>query len=245
LVNDGLGHPQVQHLDQELLSRNPLATNALPRVRSPRESKLRDVLAPGSSIGEMPVLMIPGHIASARRTEGFTLAEVLVTLALLALLGAALLPVVAGQILKGDAGRVTEDLRAVQLGIEQFLGDIHRYPGKYSDLSKVITVANTDINAAAYSAGLVGKWAGPYVAKDTVNASVPTGYGGSITNTFMKIANTNAINYVTIVITGINGTDFDRIDLQFDGVVNRTGGLLRWVSSGGIDSTKYLATPIQ
>lgn len=184
-------------------------------------------------------------VTSARRIAGFTLAEVLVTLALIALLGAALLPVVSGQILKGDAGRVTEDLRAVQLGVEQFLGDVHRYPGKYSDLSKAITTANTDVNAVAYTTGLVNKWAGPYVAKDTVTASVPTGYGGSITNVFMKMANTNAINYVTIVITGISGADFDRIDLQFDGVVNRTSGLLRWVSTGGIDSTKFLATPIQ
>jgi prepilin-type N-terminal cleavage/methylation domain-containing protein len=184
-------------------------------------------------------------IDSARRNAGFTLAEVLVTLALIALLGAALLPVVAGQILKGDAGRVTEDLRSVQLGVEQFLGDIHRYAGKYSDLSKVITTANADINAVAYTTGLVAKWAGPYVAKDTVNASVPTGYGGSINNVFMKVANTNGVNYVTIVITGISGVDFDRIDLQFDGVVNRTGGLLRWVSAGGIDSTKFLGTPIQ
>lgn len=181
----------------------------------------------------------------AKHIAGFTLAEVLVTLALIALLGAALLPVVSGQILKGDAGRTTEDLRSVQVGIEQFLGDIHRYPGKYSDLSKVITTANTDINAATYTTGLVAKWAGPYVAKDTVNASVPTGYGGSITNVFMKVANTNGINYVTVVITGISGADFDRIDLQYDGVVGRTSGLLRWVSAGGIDSTKFLATPIQ
>lgn len=179
------------------------------------------------------------------RLRGFTLAEILVALALIALLGAALIPVVAGQILKGDAGRVVEDLRSVQTGIDQFLADIHRYPGKYSDLSKVITTANTDINAAAYTAGLVAKWAGPYVAKDTVTASVPTGYGGAIANTFMKVTNTNGINYVTVVITGISGADFDRIDLQYDGVVNRTAGLLRWVSSGGIDSTKFLATPIQ
>ena len=182
---------------------------------------------------------------SAQRSSGFTLAEVLVTLALVALLGAALLPVVSGQILKGDAGRVTGDLRAVQVGVEQFLGDVRRYPGRYSDLSKVITTANTDINGTTYTAGLVAKWGGPYVAKDTVTAAVPTGYGGSITNTFMRVLNTNAVNYVTIVITGISGTDFDRIDLQFDGVVGRTSGLLRWVSTGGIDSTKFLALPIQ
>lgn len=182
----------------------------------------------------------------ARRAAGFTLAEILVALALIALLAAVLLPTVAGQILKGDAGRVMQDLDAVRSGVDQFLADVHRYPLKYSSLSKVIvTPADSDINLNPYPSGLVAKWAGPYVSKDTSFAAVITGFGGSINNRFMKVENTNAINYVTIVITGIAGPDFDRIDLQVDGVVGRTTGLLRFVSSGGIDSTKYLATPIQ
>jgi len=182
------------------------------------------------------------------RAPGFTLAEVLVALALIALLAAVLLPTVAGQILKGDAGRVQTDLEGVRSGIDQFLADVHRYPGKYSDLSKLIVASDAghvDINGNQYTTGLKNRWSGPYVQKDTVTATIPTGYGGAIQNTFMKVANTNAVNYVTIVITGINGPDFDRIDLQVDGVVDRTKGLLRWNSTGGIDSTKYLATPIQ
>lgn len=180
-----------------------------------------------------------------RRKLGFTLAEILVALALIALLAAVLLPTVAGQILKGDAGRVMQDLDAVRSGIDQFLADIHRYPLKYSSLSKVIVIpADSDITPNPYTTGLVNKWAGPYVTKDTISSVVATGYGGSIANRFMKVQNTNGVNYVTIIITGISGADFDRIDLQLDGVVDRTGGLLRWVAGGG-DSTKYLATPIQ
>lgn len=176
---------------------------------------------------------------------GFTLAEVLVTLALLAMLGAVLLPTVAGQIFKGDAGRVVQDLQAVRGGTEQFLADVRRYPGKYSDLSKVITTLNTDILGNTYNAGMVGRWKGPYVTKDTSNSAIDTGFGGSITNSFARITNTNAIQYVTVVIVGINGTDFDKIDEQIDGVIGRTTGLMRWNSTGGIDSTKFLAIPIQ
>ena len=176
---------------------------------------------------------------------GFTLAEVLVTLALLALLAAVLLPTVAGQIFKGDSGRVVQDLQAVRGGAEQFLADVRRYPGKYSDLSKLITTLNTDILGNTYNAGLVAKWKGPYVTKDTVNATIDTGFGGAITNTFTRFTNTNAIQYLTVVIVGINGPDFDKIDEQVDGVVNRTAGLMRWNSTGGIDSTKFLAIPIQ
>lgn len=180
---------------------------------------------------------------------GFSLAEILVALALIALLAAVLLPTVAGQILKGDVGRVVQDIDAVRAGAESFLVDIRRYPGRYSDLSRVITTTNTDILGAVYSAGHVSKWKGPYVTKDTMNASVETGAGGRITNVFMSVTNTNAIPYLTVVVTGIGGADFDRIDEQVDGAsvspAGRTTGRLRWVSAGGIDSTKYLAIPLQ
>lgn len=196
--------------------------------------------------------MIRHHISvvsslrlSARR--GFTLAEILVALALMALLAAVLLPTVAGQVLKGDAGRVVQDLEAVRAGAERFLTDIRRYPGKYSDLSRAITVANTDILGSAYTSGQVTKWEGPYITKDTITASVETGFGGRITNVFKTELNTNAVSYLTVVVTGITGPDADRIDEQIDGpsATPRTTGLLRWVSSGGIDSLKYLAMPIQ
>lgn len=180
---------------------------------------------------------------------GFTLAEILVALALIALLAAVLLPTVAGQILKGDTGRVVQDIEAVRAGAEQFLVDIRRYPGRYSDLSRAITTANTDVLGVAYSAGHVAKWKGPYITKDTINASVETGYGGRITNAFMSVTNTNAVPYLTIVATGIAASDFDRIDEQVDGAsvspAGRTTGRLRWVSAGGVDSLKYLAIPIQ
>jgi prepilin-type N-terminal cleavage/methylation domain-containing protein len=187
------------------------------------------------------------NVSGPRARRGFTLAEILVALALMALLAAVLLPTVAGQVLKGDAGRVVQDLEAVRAGSERFLTDIRRYPGRYSDLSGAITVANTDALGNAYNSGQVSKWKGPYITKDTINASVETGFGGRITNAFDTVTNTNAVPYLTFVITGITGPDADRIDEQIDGpsASPRTTGLLRWVSAGGIDSLKYLAIPIQ
>jgi prepilin-type N-terminal cleavage/methylation domain-containing protein len=196
--------------------------------------------------------MISNHIsvvrvAGSRTRPAFTLAEILVALALMALLAAVLLPTVAGQVLKGDAGRVVQDLEAVRAGSERFLTDVRRYPGRYSDLSVAITVANTDVLGNAYTNGQVTKWEGPYITKDTINASVETGFGGRITNAFKTEINTNAASYLTVVVTGITGPDADRIDEQIDGpsANPRTTGLLRWVSAGGVDSLKYLAMPIQ
>lgn len=189
----------------------------------------------------------------ALRLIGFTLAEILVALALIALLAAVLLPTVAGQILKGDAARVQQDLEAIRGGVEQFLADVHRYPGKYSDLStKISTVTGSptfhlDINGAGYPQGLVNKWSGPYVTKDTQNAVIETGYGAIMLNGFVKTQNTNLIDYLTVRIAGIAQADYDKLDAQIDGTSTacpacRSNGLLRLTTG---DTTRFLAIPIQ
>ena len=181
----------------------------------------------------------------AGRVSGFTLAEILIALALIAILAAVLLPTVAGQILKGDAARVMQDLEAVRSGADQFLADVHRYPGRYAHLSNSIVNTETDINGSTYPNGLVSKWSGPYVTRDTTeDGTVLTGFGGEIQNTFTKTLNTNGVNYLTILIVGIAQPDFERIDTQLDGSVGATTGQLRWAAGGG-DTVKFLATPIQ
>ena len=191
--------------------------------------------------------VIKRHVAStgAERRIGFTLAEILIALALIAVLAAVLLPAVAGQILKGDAGRVVQDFQAVRAGAESFLADVHRYPGRFADLSAPISTVKTDINGNVYPSGLVARWAGPYVTKDTLpGAIVATGFGGNLANTFKKDTMPTGVVYLAIVALGIAGPDFDKIDLQVDGVVDRTAGNLRWKTGGG-DSTIYRAIPIQ
>lgn len=187
--------------------------------------------------------------SSRHRLVGFTLAEILIALALIAVLAAVLLPAVAGQIMKGDAGRTMQDLDGVRAGIDQFLADVHRYPQRVSHLTTAITTSNKDANGATYPAGLVAKWSGPYITKTLNDAGViPTGFGATIRDSMQVVTNTtNNVPYVTIIIAGIDSIGFARLDLEIDGasttVTNaRTLGLLRWVAG---DTVKYLATPIQ
>lgn len=185
----------------------------------------------------------------ARR--GFTLAEILIALALIAVLAAVLLPAVAGQIMKGDAGRTMQDLDALRSGVDQFVADVKRYPMRVSHMSTKILTTDRDVNGTLYPAGMVAKWAGPYITKTLNDANVlPTGFGGTIQDSLVRTVNTNGVTYVTVRIFGLDSAAFARIDLDIDGpsanwTNARTLGQLRWIPGTGADTTRYLAVPIQ
>jgi prepilin-type N-terminal cleavage/methylation domain-containing protein len=196
----------------------------------------------------------------SRARRAFTLPEVLVTLAIVSLLAAVLIPAVAGQIGKGDVGRTVQDLTAVQTGIQQFLSDVHRYPGKISNLSVKITTSNKDITQTVYNAALVSRWKGPYMAKDTSTfgatsgclaacTGLATALGGVLVDSLSKFTNTGqAVDYVAVMIYGIGLSDFNKIDEIVDGTVSATSGLLRFGASGNVakpDTIWFLAVPIQ
>jgi len=197
----------------------------------------------------MRVLRRTNSKASFLGTVGFTLAEILIALALIAVLAAVLLPTVAGQIAKGDAGRTMQDLNAVRAGIDQFLADVHRYPKLVSHLTTKVTASDRDVNGALYPSGLASKWSGPYINKvlnDATPPAIPTGSGAGIQDSLARIA-IGAVQYVTVRIHPLDSAAFARLDLEIDGpsaswTNAQTLGLLRRVTG---DTVKYLAAPIQ
>jgi prepilin-type N-terminal cleavage/methylation domain-containing protein len=188
-----------------------------------------------------------------RNREGFTLAEMLVTIAIIALLAAVIVPAVGGALFKGDIGRVQSDLTNIRVGIEQFYSDVRRYPGGADDLSSVILAAGTDLNTTAtpvaYGASIVPRWKGPYI--NTVAGS--TGAGGTIATNFLRVDCSTALATITttpcleIIVTGISVAKVTRIDAAMDDGVTTTGTVRFAAGTPGStpDTLKYLAIPMQ
>jgi general secretion pathway protein G len=183
------------------------------------------------------------------RRRGFSLAELLVGMAIIALLAAVLIPAVAGQISKSDVTRTLQDLSAMRTGVEQFVADVRRYPGKLSHMTNPITNAQRDVNLVLYPATLVSRWKGPYVGRDTSAGSggFITGFGAIALDSLVRVTFQPGVNYATVRIAGVTQADFDRMDVEIDGAVNATSGVLRWVTGGasGVDTVKFLTIPIQ
>jgi prepilin-type N-terminal cleavage/methylation domain-containing protein len=185
----------------------------------------------------------------SRHRTGFSLAELLVGLAIIALLAAVLIPAVAGQIGKSDATRTINDLTSMRTGVEQFLADVKRYPGKLSHMTNQITNAQRDANLVLYPNNLVTRWKGPYLGRDTTSGQTGfvMGFGAVAMDSLVQLTYQAGVNYVTVRVSGITNADFQRMDIDIDGAVSATTGLLRWVTGGatGVDTMKYLLLPIQ
>jgi prepilin-type N-terminal cleavage/methylation domain-containing protein len=198
------------------------------------------------------------HAMQRRRRRprpGFTLGEVLVTVALIAVLAAVVLPSIGSQITKGDLGRVNSDLLSLRSAMEQYISDVRRYPNSVGQLTNKPTaststagplIANATCPSPAvftvmYTAQEVARWRGPYVNKDSA-AAVSTGYAKTIRTCF-DIQTSAGISYQTILIPGIDDVSAAALDAAMDDG-SPTTGALQWVTTG-VDTLKFFAIPIQ
>jgi prepilin-type N-terminal cleavage/methylation domain-containing protein len=193
-----------------------------------------------------------------KRSRGFTLPEVLVTITLVAILAAAVIPTIASQVKKGDPTRVGSDFVAIRGAVEQFLTDVRRYPKTMSQLTApIVTTAGNGplIGPTAYGALDTLRWRGPYLNKDATGA-LSTGFGLTAGSSFFvdSLTTTSAASctgvgcgqkYMTMMFQmPVNDSlSILELDRQFDDGVLATG-VIRYEKGTTKDTLKMLLMPI-
>jgi prepilin-type N-terminal cleavage/methylation domain-containing protein len=160
----------------------------------------------------------------------FTLAEVLVTVAIVAILAAVVVPAVTNQISKGDEANIASSAGSVRTGITAFVSDTRKFPGQLSDLFNAILLTDTDIKGVAYGAATAAKWKGPYMSGSlsaTDSMAVGLGY---FRNTLKDSGFAPATSgYVIATISGVcTDAAAQHIDSLIDNASTLTAGSLRW-----------------
>src|SRR3954468_1121085 len=121
-----------------------------------------------------------------RRRDGFTLVETIVTLGLLAVLAAFVVPTVIQKAGAGDPVKVVSDLSSVRTGLETFQTDVGGVPNQVWLLtSKPSTLNHLVDSVTALKQGNVIAWNGPYLnaSIDSLPAdSMATGYKAYVKN---------------------------------------------------------------
>lgn len=200
--------------------------------------------------------------------RGFTLGEILVSVAIVSVLAAVVIPAVTSQISKGDEGRVQSDLQSVRGGVQQFVADVREYPKSLGQLVVVPTTSQTPINSTTvYTTQELERWRGPYLNKDSVAAAstgyalrlgIGTGSPGPVQFDTMTVGTSGVVSnatagnilYMVLTVPSMNQTTAQALDAVMDDGVLTTGSL-RWKAStdgtnttGAVDTLKYLLMPI-
>lgn len=185
-----------------------------------------------------------------RDRKGFTLPEILVSITLLAVLAAVVVPTIASQVRKGDPSRMSNDFVALRSGVEQFLSDVRKYPTSIGQLASPITTSMSPI-VGSYGKADSARWRGPYITKDSAAADT-TGYGLGIKQPFDSMSfavsgNQRAAGklYLVATVIGIDTLNWLQFDQMFDDG-NSLTGTIRWKKgNSGADTLRYLMMPIQ
>lgn len=189
--------------------------------------------------------------------SGFTLPEVLVTVAIVAVLAAAVVPTVVNQLGKGEGASVSADFNALTQAVTQFTADTRMYPGDLDHLNTPIDNTMSSLGQGTYSARAVAQWRGPYLATTlTADAGftfsgfglvaddiliAPSGQDGFITldldETPFNIAAGNArLAAIDALIDGGDGT-FDDDCTAGPATPGSLTGRFRWTEAGATCNT--------
>lgn len=162
------------------------------------------------------------------RRSGFTLPEILVTVTVIAVLAAVIVPTVLQYATKGDAPSALTEIEAVKKGIVSFTSDLRHYPRTLNQLVVTPTTGTTaasstdmDLANIAYTATDVGAWKGPYFEggiADTTTVYSLKALGLKFNNTLLKCGAGNAFICVALNGTYTSAT-LDDLDKKIDGGV--------------------------
>lgn len=138
------------------------------------------------------------------RRSGFTLPEILVTVTVVAVLAAVVVPAVTQFASKGDAPASVQDIGQLRNAVTGFTADVRKLPARLTELTTMITSSDSSTSVSgntAYTASDSGAWKGPYLSATVSAASgfTSSGLGLTISDTLSVSSNwlAGAINSIT------------------------------------------------
>jgi general secretion pathway protein G len=170
---------------------------------------------------------------SARR-RGFTLPEILTSMALIAVLASVTVPAVRGRMEDGYEDAVIQEFQSLSSAITAYRRDVGHYPPTLAYLSAMPANAR-DFCGHALGPNDVAGWNGPYTSR-TITATYTIGQRDAVQNTLKRAAPTA----IGIQISGADTSTARNIDYKVDGISAATSGTVLYTSSNGTTVMTYV-----
>jgi prepilin-type N-terminal cleavage/methylation domain-containing protein len=174
-----------------------------------------------------------------KQRRGFTLAEALIALAIIATMAAVLGPSMVSQLRRGQSTATANALANLRDALVAYRGNVADYPRTLSLLTNAPIAGATDACGNVISAAQRNAWRGPYLTQN-ISGSMVIGDGTAL-DTLIRTPATDAATapgILTIRIINVDSTVAVEIDRQFDSTVDLTAGVTTWTTNG-LDTLKF------
>ena len=168
----------------------------------------------------------------ARRSgarAAFTLAEVLVAVACVAILTAVVLPTIQGRLKEAYEDAIVQEFDNISSAIIAYRQDVGKYPPQLVYLT-ALPASATDACGNTLTATQISNWHGPYITR---NIGAVTYYVIAQKDSVFNVLNTSySASAITVELHGADTLTAHDVDLKIDGqAVNNSGGL-QWALNG-------------
>lgn len=169
-----------------------------------------------------------------RRRAGFTLPEVLTSMALIAVLASVVVPTVRGRMEDGYQDAVIQEFQSLSSALTAYRQDVGHYPPSLTYLS-ALPASPRDFCGHVLSANDIANWNGPYTSR-TISATYVIGQRDAVNVTLQRPLATG----IGVQISGADTSTARDVDYKIDGVDGASAGTLRYTASNGITVMTYV-----
>lgn len=167
--------------------------------------------------------------AGVRRA--MTMVEILLALAILAILAAVVIPTTAGQLRQGHSSALASQLVNLRDAIGNYRENVGAYPVSLSQLTTQPVAGSDDSCGIDLSGAEIAGWRGPYINQNIVG-NMPVG-NASVAAALTRVTVSGTTGLLRISATGVDPDIAADLEAQFDGNANFGTGTILWTSTGG------------
>lgn len=163
------------------------------------------------------------------------MAEILVALAILAILTAAIVPMLMSKVEDARRAALSQSLLAISQGVAEYRKAVTRYPPTLTVLTVAPTTGTTDACGPAnfVSAINAANWRGPYLSREMVATGLKMA-DGTVQNALRRLAGpppTFIPAYLLIDVAGVETDVAIAMEAEYDGNADPTAGTIRYTTA--------------
>jgi prepilin-type N-terminal cleavage/methylation domain-containing protein len=167
--------------------------------------------------------------------RAFTLAEVLVAFALIAVLAAVLIPTVRGRLQDSYEDALVTEFANIASAVSAYRQDVGHYPPDVDYLFQ-LRASPTDRCGVPLSATAKANWRGPYITRAVLSTALAYVFAQKDT-VWDSLYVAGSPTGIYIKVNGPDTLTAHNVDVKIYGVANATAGGLQWSTNTGISGT--------